>query len=345
MIKTRNDNELHKVILNNISDAVFMTDEAGRFTFICPNSHVIFGFTSQEIARFSHINRLLGNEIDTYREFDHRNEVKNIEITIADKFKNKHILLVNIKRIHIDDSKLLYTCRDITEKNRLHEELYNRKRILDILIEKAPIGIVTCHLNGNYRSANKFFCEIVGYSKKELSKMNELMLVHFNSIEMVKEMYELILKNANKNYIYDVTYVSNKGVKKFIKANSVLLTDKSDTPLFILSIIEDITRNKLQQEKREHLIRLLQENYNGINQIISLVNELSMDKTDKIMDFDNSKLTEKEKQVIFFITEGYSIKAIADKLFIAEVTVKKHISSIYKKYGAKNRIELINKIK
>jgi PAS domain S-box-containing protein len=342
MSVNQNDTELHRTILNNISDAVFMTEETGKFTFVCPNSHVIFGFTDEEIGKFDNINKLLGPQIDEFRNFK-KSEIKNIEISISDKNKKKHILLINIKKIHINESRLLYTCRDITEKTQLHEELYNKKKTLDILIEKAPIGIVTSDLAGNYLSTNKVFSDIVGYSKDELLKMKEPMLVHFNSIEKANEMRARVISNRNANFIYDLTYTDNTGFEKYIHANSILITDKNDTPLFVLSIIEDITKIKLQHEKKERLISLLQKNYNGISEIISLANELSSDEVENENDELTERLTEKEKQVLFFISEGNSIRTIANKLSVAEVTVKKHISSIYRKYGVNNRIELINK--
>ena len=41
----RESEELHRITLINMSDAVFITDDEGVFTFICPNVDVIFGAT------------------------------------------------------------------------------------------------------------------------------------------------------------------------------------------------------------------------------------------------------------------------------------------------------------
>ena len=90
------------------------------------------------------------------------------------------------------------------------------------------------------------------------------------------------------------------------------------------------------------MISLLQNNFAGISEIITLANELSSDEIEPKAEL-TTRLTEKEKQVMFLISEGNSIKAIADKLNVVEVTIKKHISSIYRKYDVRNRIELINK--
>ena len=53
--------ELHRVTLNSISDAVFITDDQGRFTFICPNVHTIFGYSQQEVAQLGTIFQLIGD--------------------------------------------------------------------------------------------------------------------------------------------------------------------------------------------------------------------------------------------------------------------------------------------
>jgi PAS domain S-box-containing protein len=39
----RESEELHRATLSSISDAVFLTDNEGRFTYICPNVDVIVG--------------------------------------------------------------------------------------------------------------------------------------------------------------------------------------------------------------------------------------------------------------------------------------------------------------
>lgn len=48
------------------------------------------------------------------------------------------------------------------------------------------------------------------------------------------------------------------------------------------------------------------------------------------------KLTGKEKEIMFYVSEGYSNKEIAKEVYLAEVTVKKHLANIYEKYGLTN---------
>jgi DNA-binding CsgD family transcriptional regulator len=55
-------------------------------------------------------------------------------------------------------------------------------------------------------------------------------------------------------------------------------------------------------------------------------------------------LTKRECEVAEQAAQGFTSKEIADKLFISERTVNKHLQAIYKKSESKNRVELINSL-
>src|SRR5688500_445584 len=59
----RESEDLHRVVLENISDAVFLTDDLGAFTFVCPNCDVIFGHSRDEAWALGRISDLLGEGI------------------------------------------------------------------------------------------------------------------------------------------------------------------------------------------------------------------------------------------------------------------------------------------
>ncbi|HRP89161.1 MAG TPA: response regulator transcription factor [Edaphocola sp.] len=56
-------------------------------------------------------------------------------------------------------------------------------------------------------------------------------------------------------------------------------------------------------------------------------------------------LTEREIELLALLSQGFTNKMIAAKLFISPFTVKRHIENIYKKLQVKNRIELIEKVR
>lgn len=57
-----------------------------------------------------------------------------------------------------------------------------------------------------------------------------------------------------------------------------------------------------------------------------------------------SGLTTRESEVLRYVISGVSNREIALRLSIAEVTVKKHLSSVYRKHGVRNKLELISSL-
>ncbi|MFC0214997.1 LuxR C-terminal-related transcriptional regulator [Paenibacillus chartarius] len=60
--------------------------------------------------------------------------------------------------------------------------------------------------------------------------------------------------------------------------------------------------------------------------------------------FETEGLTEREREVVLLVLEGCSNAEIAARLFVSEITVKKHLSSVYAKMQVKNRSQLIKAI-
>ena len=52
-------------------------------------------------------------------------------------------------------------------------------------------------------------------------------------------------------------------------------------------------------------------------------------------------LTGAEQEVLALLCEGYSNAEIAERLVVAESTVKTHVSHLMRKYGAASRLKLV----
>ncbi|WP_280537119.1 bacterio-opsin activator domain-containing protein [Halopenitus sp. POP-27] len=119
----RRSEELHRVTLNNMTDTVLITNEAGEYTYVCPNVHFIFGYTAAEIEDLGTIDDLLGADLFDREELAENGVLKNIECTATDKAGREHTLLVNVREVAIQDGTLLYSCRDVTKRKQREEAL------------------------------------------------------------------------------------------------------------------------------------------------------------------------------------------------------------------------------
>jgi DNA-binding NarL/FixJ family response regulator len=56
------------------------------------------------------------------------------------------------------------------------------------------------------------------------------------------------------------------------------------------------------------------------------------------------KLTKREQEVMELLTQGMTVKQIAEKVFVADKTVRKHLEHIYEKLHVHSYKELIARL-
>ncbi len=115
--------ETHRLILSSISDAVFLTDMAGKFSFICPNVSVIFGYTAAEVEALGTISALFGANLVDVDRLRADGEITNIEHDIRRPSGEVRHLLINVKHSALKQGEILYSCRDVTERKQAEAAL------------------------------------------------------------------------------------------------------------------------------------------------------------------------------------------------------------------------------
>jgi NarL family two-component system response regulator LiaR len=56
-------------------------------------------------------------------------------------------------------------------------------------------------------------------------------------------------------------------------------------------------------------------------------------------------LTQREREVLHYLSKGMTYKEISDIITVSPETVKKHLKNIYRKLHVQNKIEALNKVK
>ena len=169
-------------------------------------------------------------------------EIKNLEIEIITKSKEKINCLKSLKMIDFNGEQLIYSSFiNITKQKKAEKRLNENQEKFQLIFENSLAPIVIADDNGNYLEANKAAAELFEYSISELKKMNvkDLNTVSANN---PSELYkEYIQKNED---IGEFTFVSKSGKQKTILYQAVRIK-----PNFNLSIITDTTEQKRISEE------------------------------------------------------------------------------------------------
>jgi PAS domain S-box-containing protein len=159
---------LHRITMENILDPVFITDDAGRFTFICANVSHTLGYTVEEIEAMGNISKLIGDGLPSPEELAALGEITNVERSITDKSGQTHHYLLNIKRVSIKEGTVLYTCHEITERKQAQEALQANEEKLRTLFAILPVGILILDNERRIVEMNPALETILDMSMKDL---------------------------------------------------------------------------------------------------------------------------------------------------------------------------------
>jgi len=142
----RESEALHRATLSNIRDTVFITDDDGRFTYVCPNTRHLFGATPDEIREMGSVEALLGDPVVGGGEVT-AGAYENVEREITDADGETHTVLVTVDPVSIETGTRLYTIRDITDRKaeaeRFRAFVDSSSDIITVVDDEGTVGYVS----------------------------------------------------------------------------------------------------------------------------------------------------------------------------------------------------------
>ncbi len=129
--------------------------------------------------------------------------------------------------------------------------------------EHAAIGMALVSPEGKWLRVNRSICQITGYSEAELLKRTFQDITHPDDLDLDLSNLEKLLAGEIQIYQMEKRYFHKNGSIVWVLLSVSLVRNQSDQPLFFISQIQDITRQKTgEQELIEAAARIktLQEN-------------------------------------------------------------------------------------
>lgn len=59
---------------------------------------------------------------------------------------------------------------------------------------------------------------------------------------------------------------------------------------------------------------------------------------------DLPDLTDREREIVARLSAGWRVRRIAENLFLSESTVRNHLTAVYRKFGVRSQVELLDKL-
>ena len=128
--------------------------------------------------------------------------------------------------------------------------------------EFAAIGMALVSPEGKWLRVNRSVCEITGYTEAELLKRTFQDMTHPDDLDLDLANVDKMLAGSIDTYQMEKRYLHKKGNIVWVQLSVSLVRNKAGEPLFFISQIQDITRQKTSEQelaKATMEIRKLQE--------------------------------------------------------------------------------------
>jgi len=173
--------ELHRVTLSHLSDAIFLADEAGAIHFVAPSAREflarLLGAEPEAALLRLVLARPEGEAVRSGALLEHR----GLELSVPDAQERPHTLQVDLRRVAVGAAHLLVTCRDVTAARRAELELFRRESEWSTAMDLIEDGLCLIDGDGRILRTNRVFQSIVSCTAGELLGRSLCEVVHAES--------------------------------------------------------------------------------------------------------------------------------------------------------------------
>lgn len=171
--------------------------------------------------------------------------------------------------------------------------------------------------------------EVVGSKRPDIVLMD----VRMPKMDGVEAARLILERNPKEKIVMLTTFDDDAYVHEALRHGAVGYLLKTTRPVELIAAIRAIKQGTVQisQEVARKLVREVPPHAEKADSASPVQAGLSSVST----------LTHREKELLKCLLEGLSNKEIADRLFLAEQTVKNHLGIIYEKLEVKNRSQAL----
>ena len=248
--------EKYRNILEEMEDAYYEVDLAGRFTFVNDSTCRHTGYTTDELLGMNYRNITFKDDIKAIFEafnhvyrtaepnkgFSHRmvskdGSVRSVEAAISLR-KNKNGETVGFRCVS----------RDVTDRKLLEEELAHSEERYRTILEQMQDGYYEVDLSGNFTFANEATCRTLGIPLAKLIGTSYHGLVPEEERATVIDTFNRVRETGVPNSAFAHRVVLSTGAVAFAEVSISPLRDKQGKTIGFRCVGRDVTERKQMEQ-------------------------------------------------------------------------------------------------
>lgn len=177
--------------------------------------------------------------------------LKNYSAKIITKNQEEKYVNINASLIYNESGSPIAAqgvIRDITQEIEIKQLLEKQKKQQDIIVENSSLGILLI-VKDKIIKANKSFIELLGYSEVELKKLSLDEISSLEDSNLYDNLLQKSLENDTKKFSIIRKFRKKNGDTLYGKTSMSSLLDGKGDVEYNVAMIEDITQEKISEEK------------------------------------------------------------------------------------------------
>lgn len=239
-------------IVDSVSDFILEMDSSGLITYCSEKITTILGFESEEVEQRSIYILIDENDVDGggsefYEHFHSGSVLRNFELWVKGKQRNRVCLLCNLEPLYNEEVRLVGyrgVFSDITNR----KEYEARNNLLATAINQSVDGVIIAKVDGAIEYVNNAFSKIIGRDESEAVGKDVLDIGLFSSENEFKQNFISEFKSGNKW----LGRGSNKTAKGESIQEEIILTPIYSSKNELVKVVvgvRDITKEAILEEQ------------------------------------------------------------------------------------------------
>ncbi|MEY4642283.1 MAG: hypothetical protein RLZZ227_2277 [Pseudomonadota bacterium] len=180
--------------------------------------------------------------------FAARKPIRQLVLWRHDALRGSHYLCIDGRPRFDHYGEFLGYCgvvRDVTLEKQTEDHAES--------LELAAIGIGHVAASGHFIHANRKLCEMLGYSRDELQRLTVRQISHPDDLAITDVARSGLLSGALESFKCEKRYLRKDGVAIWVGLTIATKRDAHGSPLYDVSIIEDISARRKAEERIKYL--------------------------------------------------------------------------------------------
>jgi PAS domain S-box-containing protein len=263
--QTQESNALQAAALDNVADAIEITDSDAQYLYVNKAFETITGYQQQEVLGKTPAALLRSGIHNTefYQNiFDIISQGEVWKGSLVSKHKNGNLYDQEVTLSPILNgmgslTHIVAVKRDITERKRIEATLREAERRWRTLLEEVSLIVIGLDLDGNVEYANPFFLELSGYKHTEVMGQDwfTTFLPQHQQQEVKRSFLEILAQNSHAHYENPI--LTKSGEERIISWSNTLLRNPQGDVIGTMSIGEDITEQKSMSRMKDEFLSIV----------------------------------------------------------------------------------------